>query len=56
MGSNKDQGKLAQGTRLRGSLENEKEEKVIPSTKKGKKSKNNQSQNKVVTEVLIQPR
>ena len=33
-GSNKDQGKLAQGTPLRESLENEKGEEVLPSTKK----------------------
>ena len=31
---NKDQGKLAQGTRLRDLLENEKGEEVLPSTKK----------------------
>ena len=37
MGSNKDQGKLAQGTPLRESLENEKGEGVLPSTKKWKK-------------------
>ena len=37
MGSNKDQGKLAQGTPLRESLENEKGEEALPSTKKWKK-------------------
>ena len=34
IGSNKDQGKLAQRTRLRESLENGKEEEVLSSTKK----------------------